>query len=147
MSVEHLHHFKHCAHSRTRTVFPLISVLDQRIAIALCPHGCGQIHLRKSTSGTAGKLIPVLLTNLTQHLKKPQLGQPPKEFFLQILPSIPTRRVLGYELVWSAVLHTIVVPPGILHSSNRGAVCNTPHNARLFKVGQEYQTSIGNSHF
>ena len=75
------------------------------------------------------------------------LGQPPKEFFLQILPSIPTRRVLGYELVWLAVLHTMVVPPGILYSSNRGAVRNTPHNARLSKVGQEYQISLGNSHF
>ena len=74
MSVEHLHYCKHGTHSETRTICPLILVLDQHIAIALCPYCCGWIQPRKSTSGTAGKLIPVLLTNLTQHLKDHYLG-------------------------------------------------------------------------
>ena len=64
-SIEHLHHDKHCTHSGTRTICPLILVSDQRIAVALCPNRCRRIHQRKSTSGTTGKLIPMLLTNLT----------------------------------------------------------------------------------
>ena len=78
MSIKYLHHCKHGAHSGTRTVCPLISILDQRIVIALCPHYRGRIHSRKSTSSTAGKLIPVLLTYLTQHLKSHYLGSFPR---------------------------------------------------------------------
>ena len=73
-SVEHLHYCKHGAHSGTRTVYLLILISDQCIAVVLCPYCCGWIHPRKSTSGTAGKLIPMLLTNLTQHLKSHYLG-------------------------------------------------------------------------
>ena len=147
MSVKHLHDCKHYAHSGTRTICPLISILDQRIVIVRCPHYRGWIHPRKSTSSTAGKLIPVLLTYLTQHLKSHYLGSFPRSSSFRFCPPFLPERVLGYKLVWSAILHTMVVPLGILHSSNRGAVHNTPHNARLSKVGQGYQTSIGNSHF
>ena len=77
-SVEHLHYCKHGAHSGTRTVCLLILISDQRIAVALCPYYCGWIHPRKSTSDTTGKLIPVLLTNLTQHLKGHYLGSLPR---------------------------------------------------------------------
>ena len=78
MSVEHLHYGRHGTHSGTRTVCPLILISDQRIAIALCPYYCGWIHPRKSTSGTAGKLIPMLLTNLTQYLECYYLGSLPR---------------------------------------------------------------------
>ena len=61
-SIEHLHHGEHGTHSGTRTVCLLISVLEQCIAVALCPYYYRWIHLRKSTSSTAGKLIPMLLT-------------------------------------------------------------------------------------
>ena len=64
-SIKHLHYYKHSAHSGTRTLYPLILVLDQRIVVALCPNYYRWIHPRKSTSSTASKLIPVLLTNLT----------------------------------------------------------------------------------
>ena len=89
-SVEHLHYCKHGAHSRTRTVCPLILISDQCIAVALCPYYYGRIHQRKSTSSTTGKLIPVLLTNLTQHLKSHYLGNLPRSssfgFCLPFLP-------------------------------------------------------------
>ena len=89
-SIEHLHYYKQCAHSRTRTVCTLISVSDQRIAIALCPYYCGWIHPRKSTSGTTGKLIPMLLTNLTQHLKSHYLGSLPRSSSFRFrLPFLP----------------------------------------------------------
>ena len=78
MSIEHLHHGKYCTHSGTRTICPLIPVSDQRIVVALCPYCCGWIHPRKSTSGTVGKLIPVLLTNLTHYLKGYYLGRLPR---------------------------------------------------------------------
>ena len=78
MSIEHLYHCKHCAHSRIRTICPLIMVSDQRIVVALCPYYCGWIHPRKSTSGTASKLIPMLLTNLTQYLEGYYLGSLPR---------------------------------------------------------------------
>ena len=91
-SIKHLHHFKHCAHSGTRTVCPLIPVSDQCIVVALCPYYCGWIHSRKSTSSTTDKLIPVLLTNLTQHLKSDYLGSLPRSssfrFRLPFLPEV-----------------------------------------------------------
>ena len=59
----------------------------------------------------------------------------PKEFFLQILPSTPVIGVLGYELVWLAVPHTMVVLQGIPHSRNREAVQYIPHNVGPSKVG------------
>ena len=77
-SIKHLHHCEHSTHSGTRAVCPLIPVLDQRIVVALCPYYCGWIHPRKSTSGTTGKLIPVLLTYLTRHLKSHYLGSFPR---------------------------------------------------------------------
>ena len=85
-SVEHLHYCKHGAHSGTRTVCPLIPISDQRIAVALCPYYCGWIHLRKSTNGTTSKLIPVLLTNLTQHLKSHYLGSFPRSSSFRFRP-------------------------------------------------------------
>ena len=89
-SIEHLHHCKHCTHSGTRTIYPLILVSDQCIAVALCPNYCGRIHPRKSTSDTAGKLIPMLLTNLTQYLEVYYLGSLPRSssfrFCLPLLP-------------------------------------------------------------
>jgi len=90
MSVEHLHYCKHDAHSGTRTVCPLIPISDQRIAVALCPYYYGRIHPRKSTNGTAGKLIPVLLTNLTQYLKGYYLGSLPRSSSFRFrLPFLP----------------------------------------------------------
>ena len=86
MSVEHLCHCKHCAHSGTRTVCPLIPISDQCITIALCPYYCGRIHSRKSTSDTTGKLIPMLLTNLTQHLKSHYLGSFPRSSSFRFQP-------------------------------------------------------------
>ena len=95
MSIEHLHHCKHCAHSGTRTVCPLISVSDQRIAVTLCPYYFGWIDPRKSTSGTAGKLIPVLLTNMTQHLKSHYLGSLPRSSSFRIcLTFLPEGRLV-----------------------------------------------------
>ena len=77
-SIKQLHHYKHCTHSGTRTVCPLIPISDQHIIIALCPYYYGWIHPRKNTSGTAGKLIPMLLTNLTQHLQSHYMGSLPR---------------------------------------------------------------------
>ena len=54
--------------------------------------------------------------------------------------------MLGFELVWSVVLHTMVVLLGIPHSRNREAVRYIPHNAGPSKVGQGYQTFLGKSH-
>ena len=78
MSVEHVHYFKHGAHSRTRTIYPLILISDQCIEVTLCPYCRGRIHPRKNTSDTAGKFIPMLLTNLTQYLKGYYLGSFPR---------------------------------------------------------------------
>ena len=39
-SVEYLHYYKHGAHGGTRIICPLIPILDQRIAVALCPYYC-----------------------------------------------------------------------------------------------------------
>ena len=86
MSIEHLHHGEHGTHSGTRTICPLILVLDQRIVVALCPYCYRWIHPRKSTSGTAGKLIPVLLTYLTQHLKSHYLGSLPRSSSFRFCP-------------------------------------------------------------
>ena len=86
MSIEHLHHGEHCTHSGTRTVCPLIPISDQHIAVPLCPNYFGWIHPRKSTSGTTGKLIPVLLTNLTQHLKSHYLGNLPRSSSFRFCP-------------------------------------------------------------
>ena len=89
-SIEHLHHYKHYTHSGTRTVCSLILVLDQCIAVALCPNCCGWIHPRKSTNSTAGKLIPMLLTYLSQHLKRNYLGTFLRRFALKFcLPLLP----------------------------------------------------------
>ena len=54
--------------------------------------------------------------------------------------------MLGYELVWLATPHTMVVLLGIPHSRNREVVWYTPHNAGPSKVGQGYQTFLGKSH-
>ena len=93
-SIEHLHHGKHCSHSGTRTICPLILVLDQRIAIALCPYYCGWIHPRKSTSGTTSKLIPMLLINMTQHLKSHYLGSFPRSASFRFCPPFLLERCL-----------------------------------------------------
>ena len=85
-SIEHLHHYKHCAHSGTRTIYPLIPVLDQCIVVALCPYYCGWIHPRKSTSSTVGKLTPMLLTYLTQHLKSHYLNSFPRSSSFRFYP-------------------------------------------------------------
>jgi len=90
MSVEHLHYCKHGAHSRTRTVCPLIPISDQRIEVTLCPYCCGWIHSRKNASRTAGKLIPMLLTNLTQYLEGYYLGSLPRSSsFIFCFPFLP----------------------------------------------------------
>ena len=89
-SIKHLHHSEHSTHSGTRTLYPLIPVLDQRIAVVLCPNCYRWIHPRKSTSGTTSKVIPVLLTYRAQHLKSNYLVTFPRSFSLRIrLPLLP----------------------------------------------------------
>ena len=93
-SVKHLHHGEHSAHSGTRTFCPLISVSDQRVAVVPYPNCCRWIHSRKSTSGTVDKLIPVLLTNLTQHLKSNHLGTFPRSSSIGLIfPLLPEWRL------------------------------------------------------
>ena len=82
MGIKHLHHDEHSTHNGTRSLCPLISVSDQRVVVTLCPNYCRWIHPRKSTSGTADKLITMLLTNLAQHLKSNHLGTFPRSFSL-----------------------------------------------------------------
>ena len=90
MSVEHIHYYKHGAHSGTRTIGPLILISDQCIAIALCPYCCRRIHPRKNTSGTTGKFIPMLLTDLTQYLEGYYLGSLPRSSSFRFrLPFLP----------------------------------------------------------
>ena len=94
-SIEHLHHGKHCIHSGTRTICLLILISDQRITVALCPYCCRRIHLRKSTSGTTGKLIPVLLIYLAQHLKSNYLGTFPRSFSFRFYLPLLQQGCLG----------------------------------------------------
>ena len=122
MSIKHLHHGEHSTHSGTRTLCPLIPVLDQHIAVALCPNYCRRIHLRKSISCTTDQLIPMLLTNLAQHLKNNYLGTFPSSFSLGIHLSTPTIGVLGYEQVWLATPHTMAVLLDIPHSRSSEVV-------------------------
>ena len=89
-SIEHFHHCKHGTHSGTRTICPLTPISDQCIVVALFPYCYGRIHPRKNTSGTAGKFIPMLLTDLTQYLKGYYLGSLPRScsfrFYFPLLP-------------------------------------------------------------